>query len=426
MLKKLKPIQIGEHINLHMIQTDKFKTNLISVYFQRPLKKEEVTQNALLSMILPRGTKTYPTSKEIAKVLEYLYGSYIGCDVAKKGERNILQFFMKLPNGNYIEDPEIFQKGMNILNEFINDPYITNGLFKKDYVNQEKENLKEKIEGRKNDKMKYAYDRCVEEMCKDENYALYVYGSVEELEKLSEEELYRHYQEILHTSVVDICVVGDFNPDNMEKMIKENIKIDQKEVVLVEREKIEKDLYEVKLIKEPMDVNQGKLSLGYRTNIPFESELYQPLIVYSNILGGGANSKLFRNIREKESLCYYIYSRVDKFKSLMLISSGIEFENYEKTLSLVKEQVSSMNKGEFSQEDIESAKNSIITSIRSMTDSPYMLSDFYYTQAISHNEDTIEEMIEKIRSVTKEDIIKVGQNIKLDTIYFLTGKEEVK
>ncbi|WP_129596461.1 EF-P 5-aminopentanol modification-associated protein YfmF [Anaerophilus nitritogenes] len=425
MLKKLKPIQIGKHINLHMIQTDKFKTNLISVYFQRPLRKEEVTKNALISMILPRGTKTYSSSKEIAKVLEDLYGSYIGCDVAKKGERNIFQFYMKLPNGKYIEDPEIFQKGMNILNEFINDPYKINGLLKNDYVNQEKENLKEKIEGRKNDKMKYAYDRCIEEMCKEEDYSLYVYGSIEDLEKLSEEELYKHYEKILHTSVVDICVVGDFNQEEMEKMIKKNIKIDQKEVVLVEREKIEYNPYEVKLIKEPMDVNQGKLSLGYRTNIPFESELYHPLVVYSNILGGGPNSKLFRNVREKESLCYSIFSRVDKFKSLMLINAGIEFENYEKTLSLVKEQVSSMNQGEFSQEDIESAKKSIITSIRSMTDSPYMMSEFYYTQAISHNEDTIEEMIEKIKHVTKEDIIKVAQKIKLDTIYFLTGKEEV-
>ncbi|WP_168198258.1 EF-P 5-aminopentanol modification-associated protein YfmF [Crassaminicella thermophila] len=426
MLNRLKTIKIGKKIKLHMIKTDKFKTNLVSVYFQRPLVKEEVTKNALLSMVLPRGTKSYISSKEISKALEGLYGAFIGCDVAKKGERNIIQFRMQLVNDKYVEDKEVFIKGMQILNEFIHDPYLVDGCFKKDYVDQEKENLIKKIEGRKNDKMKYSYERCIEEMCKNENYSLYEYGSIEDLKNISNESLYEHYKKIIHSTPIDICVVGDFDEKEMESLIAKKLNFKQEGVISVEREKIECIPDDVKIIEDEMDINQGKLNLGYRTNIPFESELYYPLLVYSNIFGGGPNSKLFKNVREKESLCYYIFSRVEKFKSLMLIGSGIEFNNYDKTVSLIKQQMEEMNSGNFSNEDIESAKNSIITSIRSMTDSPYMLADFYFSQAISNNEDTLDEMIKKIRTVDKEQIITAGKSIKLDTIYFLKGKGEVR
>ncbi|QZY57195.1 EF-P 5-aminopentanol modification-associated protein YfmF [Crassaminicella profunda] len=426
MLNRLKPIEIGKKIKLHIIKTDKFKTTLVSVYLKRPLIKEEVTKNALLSMVLPRGTKKYTSSMEISKKLEGLYGAFLGCDVAKKGERNIIQFRMQLINDQYVEDNNLLAEGMEILNEYINDPHMVNGCFEKDYVDQEKDNLIERIEGRKNDKMKYAYDRCIEEMCKDENFSLYTYGNIEDLKNVTSESLYEHYKNIIRTSPIDICVVGDFDELEIQTLVTEKLKFKQVDVVSIEREKIECFPDQVNKIEEEMDINQGKLNLGYRTNIPFESELYHPLLVYSNILGGGPNSKFFKNIREKESLCYYIFSRVEKFKSLMMIGSGIEFVNYEKGIKLIEKEIGEMNQGNFSNEDIESAKNSIITSIRGMTDSPYMLGDFYYSQAISGSEDTLETMIEKIRKVTKEQIIEAGKNMQLDTIYFLKNKGEVR
>ncbi|WZL74726.1 pitrilysin family protein [Clostridiaceae bacterium 35-E11] len=426
MLEQRKTIEIGKRIKLHIIKTNKFKTNLVSVYFQRPLIKEEITKNALISMLLPRGTANYPTSKEIAQALEGLYGAYLNSDVGKKGERQILQFRMQLPNDQYVEDKNIMVKGMKILNEFINHPYIIENKFKEEYVQQEKENLAEKIEGRKNDKMKYAYDRCIEEMCGSEKFALYEYGDIEDLKHISSKDLYAHYQRLLHSSPVDICVVGDFDEKEIQTLVTENLMFYEKESKEIQREKIEYTPDQVRFVQEKMDINQGKLTLGYRTNIPFESSLYQPLMVYSSILGGGPNSKLFKNVREKESLCYYIFSRMEKFKSLMLIGSGIEFQNYDKTVALIEKQMEEMNQGNFSIEDIKSAQNSIITSIRSMTDSPSMLADFYYTQAITKNDKSLEEMIEKIRQVDKDQIIQAGKNIKLDTIYFLKNKEEVR
>lgn len=389
---------------------------------KRPLVKEEVTKNALLSMVLSRGTKNYNSTKTISKELEVLYGASLGCDVSKKGERNIIQFRVGLASEKYVEDKNILAKGMNMLNELINHPYIMNACFEKKYVDQEKENLLERIEGRKNDKMQYAYSRCIEEMCKKENFSLYTYGDVEDLRKITSEELYEHYKKIIHSSTIDICAVGNFEEEKMKDMVMDHFDFKQEDVVEVEREKVEYSPEKVNVVEENMAINQGKLTLGYRANIPYDHELYYPLLVYSNILGGGAHSKLFKNVREKESLCYYIFSRVEKFKSLMMIGSGIEFENYDKTVKLIGENIEDMNNGKFTMEDIEGAKNSMITSVRAMTDSSYMLADFYYTQAITGNRDTIEEIIEKIKKVTKEQIVEAGKHIKLDTVYFLTNK----
>ena len=426
MVDTVSTIVLGESVRLHVIKTEKFKTNLISAYMQRPLVKEEVTQNALLSMVLPRGTKSYLTTKEIAKTLENLYGASIGCDVSKKGERNILHFRMQLVNDIYIEEQNVFQKGLKILNEFMKEPLLQDNGFKREYITQEKANLAERIEGRKNDKMRYGYDRCIEEMCKNENFSLYEYGSLEELNPISGKSLYEHYMNVMNTSPVDICVVGNLNIELVKEMLLENLKLKVSQPMEIPREKIEYDVKKVHYVTEEMDVNQGKLTMGYRTSVPYESELYEPLVIFSNILGGGPHSKLFNNIREKESLCYYIFSRIEKFKSLMLISSGIEFANYEKTVDLIGKQLKGMINGEISPEEIESSKNSIITSLRAMTDSPAMLADFYYTQIISNNKDSIEGIIEKIRRVEKEAIVEAGKNIQLDTIYFLKNKEEGK
>ncbi|MTI53932.1 EF-P 5-aminopentanol modification-associated protein YfmF [Geosporobacter ferrireducens] len=425
MLEKYQPIDMNEDVKLHYIKTDKFKTNLVSVYFQRPLLREEVTHNALLSMLLPRGTQHYPTAQSISVELENLYGASLGSDVAKKGERNILQFRLQVANEAYLDEKNIFNKGLSMLDELMNNPYLENNKFSSSYLQQEKENLSEKIEGRMNDKIKYAYERCIEEMCKNENFALYEYGQKEDLLKISEENLYKHYQNIIESSPIDIFVVGDMDQRDVEEQIRKNFQFKRQNIQKGVREQIYKKQSEVRRIEETMEINQGKLNMGFRTNVAYESELYEPLVVFSNILGGGPNSKLFKNIREKESLCYYIFSRVEKFKSLMLIGSGIEFENYEKAVTLIEKEINEMKEGNFTEEDIDSAKKGIVTSIRSLTDTPSMLADFYYTQFLSGNFDSLEDIIHKIERVKKNEIVQAAQEIFLDTIYFLKGKKEV-
>lgn len=424
MLKILEQTELSKSVRLHVIKSNKFKTNLIGVYIRRPLKKEEATKNALLSMLLTKGIKEYPSFLELNRKLEDLYGGILISDVAKKGEKHILKIKMQLPNSKYINNKDILKEGLQIINGVLNKQVIHDGGFKKESFLQEKANLREKIEGRINDKMRFAVDRCVEVMCEDENYSIYEYGSVEDLDKIDEKGLYEYYQNVLCTSPMDIFIVGDVEEDKVKELFKETLQFKRDDIITIPREEISKKITDIKEAEDRFNINQGKLTLGYRTNIPYDSELYESSIIFSNILGGGPNSKLFKNVREKESLCYYIFSRIDKFKSIMLVGSGVEFENFEKTKKLVIEEVDSLKDGNFTEEDIDIAKKSIITSIESLTDTPNVLMDFLYSQILSDSLDNIENIIEKIKSADKESILAAGKKFELDTIYFLSKEEE--
>jgi predicted Zn-dependent peptidase len=424
LLKVLERTDLGKAIRLHVVKSNKFKTNLIGIYIQRPLIRKEATKNSMLSMLLNKGTKKYPSFFQLNRRLEDLYGGILVSDVAKKGEKHILKLKMQLPNSKYINNKDILKEGLAILNDIINNPLADNEGFKKESFLQEKENLKEKIEGRINDKMRFAVDRCAEIMCEDENYSIYEYGSINELDEIDEKSLYEYYNYILTSSPIDVFVVGDIEEDEVRELFSESLEFDRGDIITIPRETISKEIHKVKEVQDRFNINQGKLTLGYRTNIPYESELYESSILFSNILGGGPNSKLFKNVREKESLCYYIFSKIDKFKSIMLVSSGIEFNKYEKTKELIIKEVDSLKNGNFDEEDIEIAKKSIITSIKSLTDTPNILMDFLYSQSLSNSFDSIENIISKIRAVSKESIIEAGKKFQLDTIYFLNKEEE--
>lgn len=257
-------------------------------------------------------------------------------------------------------------------------------------------------------------------MCKDERYSISEYGYEEDLEKINEKDLYEHYKKIIKTSPIDIVVEGDFDEEEVKEIITKNFTFERDEIIDIPRATYEKKVEKVKTIEEKMDITQGKLVMGYRANIDYIDESkYYPLIVGSNVLGGGPHSKMFVNIREKESLCYYIYSSVEKYKSILFVSSGIESQNYEKTVELVGKQLDSVKKGEISKEEIENSKSALINSMKSLGDSIGGMSDFYFAQGMSKTNSTVEEIINKVASVEIEDIVKAFENIELDTIYFL-------
>ncbi|ABR49042.1 peptidase M16 domain protein [Alkaliphilus metalliredigens QYMF] len=413
-----KRTKINEGVYLHTLRVGHFKTNIINFNIQRPLTKEEVTYNALLPMILERGTQSHPTSKAISDSLDYLYGASFNTNVDKKGERQIIQFSLMLANDQFVEE-SVFEKGLVLLNEIIHGPFLENGAFKKEYVNQEKKNLQDRISGRINDKMSYSLERCAEEMCKEEPFHIFPQGEIEDLEGIDETKLYKHYKKVMETSPIDIVVVGDIQHEKIVKMIKDTFKFNRKTVLENEREKVNFEVNKVNEVEENMEINQGKLTLGYRTNIPYEEAGYAALMVYSSILGGGAHSKLFLKVREEKSLCYYIFSQLEKFKSLMLISSGIEEAQYGETIKAVENQLKEMESGNISDMQMEHGKKAVITNLESLRDSSNGLANFILSQSLSQTNETINTMIEKIRGVAKADVVEVAEKIELDTIYFL-------
>ncbi|HLR35262.1 MAG TPA: pitrilysin family protein [Tissierellales bacterium] len=416
-------INIDKGINLNIIKTDKFKSNLISVYLIRPLVREEATKNALLPSVLRRGTKEYTNSLEIERKLENMYGSNLGVGISKKGERHILRFSIEGPKRNYVKDEKQNVELIKMIRSIIYQPYLEEEAFSESYLKQEKENLKRKIEGRINDKRNYAIERCIEEMCKNEKFSIYELGYVEDLESIDNVNLYKHYLEVLETSEIEIFAVGEFE-ENEIQLLKDYNKTKRTNILEIPREKITNFNQTKNMVFEDMDISQGKLVLGYRASIPYEHELYNGLLLASGILGGSPNSKLFINVREKESLAYYIGSQIYKFKSLMIVDAGIDFKTFEKTIEIVRANLDEMKEGMFTEEDIDISKKAISSSIKSIVDSNFLISEFFLSQNLTNDYKGLEETIKEIDNTPKNQIVKAANKINIDTIYFLRNKNQ--
>lgn len=419
---KIHSEQIGNGINLTTIPSKQYKTNLISIYFKRPLKKEEVTKNSLIPYVLRAGSKNHKTQSIMVKELQKLYGSSIGVGVNKVGERQIINFKLAFTNEKYLEE-KIAGKAIGLLLEMIFEPYLEDGIFKQSYVDIEKEILEEAIASKINNKTIYAVEKMIDIMCEGEPYSIPEEGYKEDLKNIDAKTLHDHYKEIIRSSEIDIVLSGDVDKNLVQKLFEQkNIQRNQ-ELVLVHRESIYAVPEKVKTARESMNVTQGKLVMGFRTNIAVEDALSLPLTVYSVILGSGVSSKLFANVREKHSLCYSIGASLEKMKSLMFIHAGIDAQNYELAKEKILEQFHEMEKGNITEEELYNAKKYIINSIKSVKDSIWSVSDYIYGLKIQGSKDTPEQVIDKIEKITKDEVIEASKNIKLDTIYFLTNDE---
>ena len=419
-MKNLKTLEIGKNVKLTLIPESKFKTNLISVYIQRKLDRNEVTKNALLPGILKSGCNKYKTLGQLTDREEELYGSYLHAGASKRGESQVLGFSILSVNEKYL-DEKILGQCIEFLNEIINNPLVIDGGFNEEYLNIEKEILKDSIMSIINDKGNYAMKRTNEVMFEGEPYSINGKGYIEDLDNIDRVSLYEHYKEVLKTSPIEIMIEGEFEETEVVELIKEKFQFDRGNIIDIPKEEYYKEVDKVKEVKETMDIAQGKLVMGYRCNVDYlDEEKYYSLLLGSRILGGGADSKLFINVREKESLCYTIYSTIQKSKSTMMVCSGIEAQNYEKTVNLVKEQVQKLKDGDITESEISNAKIAFINSLNSLNDEIGRISDFYFSQSISKNKSDLDQIKNMINKSTKEDIVEAVKNIELDTIYFLS------
>lgn len=414
---------IKDGITFHKITTSKFKTNLFAIFITTPLSRETVTKNALISAVLRRGTKNMPTQDAIAKELEGMYGADFDCGIEKNGDNHIMKFYIESINDDFLpEQDNLSKKSLELLYDIVFNPLVENGSFKKEYVEGEKSTLKQIIEGKIDNKAKYALDRCIEEMYKNEPYGLYKFGYVEDLDKINEKDLYEYYKNLIKTCKIDVFVSG-FNIDNLhENEILSNLEPRIPNYIPNQNRLIDTQINNPEIVTEKMDVTQGKLMIGLDL-LNIDSEDTYKASVYNVILGGGANSKLFQNVREKASLAYTAGSSYIKNKNNIIIRCGIEIKNYEKAIEIIKDQLNQMYNGDFSEEDIESAKQLIYASFKSIPDAQDSELTYYFAQELSEKFVSLDENIEKIKAVTKEQIIEIAKKVQINTIYFLTGKE---
>lgn len=413
-----KKISLKPGINLHIINTNKFKTNLVAVFLTTPLNKENVTKNALIPMILRRGSKTLKNLEEINNKLDEMYGASFDCGIDKTGDNQILKFYMESINNNFLpENENLLKESIEVLFDLIFNPEIKNNSFKDEYVNSEKENLKQIIQGKIDNKAKYAYERCVEEMYKGKPFGLYKFGNIEELEKINAKELYEYYKKLIAECKIDIFISGEID-ENIEKDVVSILNLNEREPVYNKKSEELEEGRNTQTIEEHKDVSQGKLVIGLQVGKKDKDSKYSA-IIYNAILGGTPTSKMFQNVREKAHLAYVAGSNYVRQKNNVFIRCGIEIENYQKALDLIKVQIEDMKKGDFTEEDIKNAKTSIISTIEAIPEEQDSEITYNFGQEISGQKMKYEEYEQKINEVTKQSIIDIANSVKIDTIYFL-------
>lgn len=415
-------IELKEGITLHEIKTNKFKTNLCAIFLSTPLKRESVTKNALLPMVLRRGNSKIKTQEEISKILEEIYGAGFDCGVEKSGNNQILKFYLESLNDDFIDENEnILKKSLEVLTDIVFNPLIIENKFKNEYIIGEKENLKQIIQAKIDNKAKFAYERCIEEMYKDEAYGLYKFGYIEDLENINAENLYEYYKNLINECKIDIFISGNIG-NVAEKILQENLVIKslnpREAIYSVNGENEEKESKEEKTIIQNMQVTQGKLVIGLDVKNVTEEEKYATS-VYNILLGGSANSKLFQNVREKSGLAYTAGSSYLRQKNNIIIRAGIEIANYEKALDLIKKQIKDMETTEFKDEEVENAKELIVSTVNGIPDSQDAEITYYFGQELAKQSTTIEQYVENIKKVKPNEIKEIAKKIKINTIYFL-------
>lgn len=415
---------LKQGITIHNINTEKFKTNLYSIFLATPLNRETVTKNALIAAVLRRGTQNIKSQDLISKKFEEMYGASFDCGIEKSGDNQIIKFYLEAVNEEFLpEKEELTKKCIDLLFDIVLNPLVENNGFKKEYVEGEKENLKQIIESKIDNKRVYSLERCTEEMYKGEPYGLYKYGYVDDLEKINPQCLYQQYKKLISECKIDIFVSGMTDRKKINDIISNNseiLKLNERTANYSNnKEKIDAlaNIKE-KIIEEHLQVGQGNLVIGLRANNNKENAKFITS-VYNAILGGGANSKLFQNVREKESLAYTAGSTYKRQKNAIFIRCGIEIENYEKALNTIKVQLEDLKNGNFTDTDIKNAKKLIIESIISIGSEQDTEITYYYGQELSDNPISIEEYISKIDNVNKNDIIEIAKDIYVDTVYFL-------
>ncbi|PYI50446.1 EF-P 5-aminopentanol modification-associated protein YfmF [Paenibacillus flagellatus] len=412
-------------VRLHVLPTDQFKTYAISVYIGHPLSESDVTPVALTPFVLRRGTAKLPETKQFRERQDDLYGAGFGFDIYKRGDYQIVQFRMDMIHDDFVagEGASMLEQALQFVGEAITDPVREEGAFRAKYVEAEKETLRKRIEAIVNDKIRYAAERCIEEMCKDEPYRLHPLGKVDDLAGITPQSLYATYEQWLASSPIDVYVVGNTSLAQVKPLIESAFRWSRTGTASYDRKPAHREVADVNTVVERLDVTQGKLNMGLRTYVTYADDDYPAMLMYNGILGGYPHSKLFLNVREKESLAYYASSRLDGHKGILTIQSGIEFANYEKALAIIKEQIGQMAEGAITELEMSQTKAMIRNQLRESQDSAFETISLDFNNQLSGVVRSAADLIEQVERIGVEDIRRVAGRVKLDTVYFLRDRK---
>ena len=414
--------EIMPDVFLTYLPARKFKTSRLTLNLVTGLDRATASANALLPAVLSRGTMRHPDMESLSAAMDTLYGATVDSVVRKKGERQCIGFAAGFIDDAFTPHGEkLLEPVSAMLGELLLDPVTHGGRFLSSYVESEKANLIDAIRGLKNDKRDWADIRLMQEMCAGEPYSILRLGDEESAGRLSHHALYRHSGALLAGSRVEVIYCGSAEEKRVEDAVLAALAAlprgTQTELPPVERVQAPA---QPRLVTETMDVTQGKLAMGYRCG----SDDYPAMVLANLIFGGTSNSKLFMNVREKLSLCYYASSSYARSKNIMTVSSGVEQKDCDRAMEEIARQLTAVQNGEWEDWEQDGALQAMLSSLTSLPDSQGALENYYLGQIATDAGETPEELTAALREVTKERIMAAARSAKLDTVYFLHGKEE--
>ena len=413
--------KLAEGVYLTYLPAQKFKTSLLSAQFVTPLREETASAYALLPSVLRRGTVSCPDMGSLSARLDELYGARIETTVRKKGENQCVGFVASLIDDSFAPGGEkLLEPVAELLGELICDPVTERGRFVPSYFESEKTNLLDAIRSLVNDKRDYADSRLLREMCAGEPYGIPRLGGEAGAESVQPKQLYALYQELISTARLELIYSGSAPQRRVEQALLSALAaLPREQVRDIALYRPHPARQEGRRVEESLDGTQGKLGMGFACG----SDDYAAMMVGNTLFGGSSNSKLFMNVREKLSLCYYASSLYHRQKRLITVSSGIEFQNFQRAYDEILAQLEAVKNGKLEDWEMEGAQSTLLNAYASMEDSQGKLENFYLGQAATGQSETPEELADQVREVTGERVHRAMETVRLDTVYFLRGEE---
>ena len=407
------------------VENKRFHTTLVSFQFYLPLSRQTVAENALLPFMLTTCGKQYPDFSSLNFELSRLYGASLDASAEKLGDLQLLKMRVSVINDRFaLDGGSVVRQAVDLLLGLLFEPKAENGAFADEDLAREKRKAIEHIKSEMSEKRLYAKNRLIEEMYRDSVYGIPKCGTEEDIEKITGESLYKAWKRMLETACVRVHVIGEKVPDGLFETITETFsRIDRKAVTDLFATKATPEAKEIRTVTEQMDIKQGKLVMGFSSEMSGGDDETLPLILATDIFGGGPYSKLFSNVREKMSLCYYCSASSLRSKGLITVDSGVEPQNAEKAYRAILEQLNALQNGELSDFELESSLKSMRDSLYAYNDSQNTIDIWYGMKAIQKTAYSPEEIAEKLNLVTRDDVLKAAKGIRLHTVYKLCPKE---
>ena len=419
----MEEITLGAGVQLRCFRDDRFKQGCLSVQFVRPMKKEEAALNALLPSVLLRGTEKSPDIRSMTYRLDDLYGASVGPLVRRAGDWQTSGLFCGFIDDKYaLDGDEVFAPMVEFLKEILFCPRLENGIFPESVVESEKKNLIATIESRMNDKRTLAFDKLIFHMCREDSFGIPRLGKKEDVTSITAESLYAHYQKLLKTARVELFYVGSQDPYVVAQKLKV-LFADAPRQVDILPEQTPFGEAPGGSHEEKMEVSQGKLSMGFVTPITLRHPQFAAMQLLNGIFGGGMTGKLFTKIREEMSLCYDIGSSYYSSKGIVVVSAGIDFDTRVVVEKQVESQLCAICNGEISHEELESARQMLLSGLESIHDTPGNIEGYYAVQGLTGMTLTRDGYMQAVLNCTKEDVANAAKTLKKHTVFFLKGVE---